>query len=337
MKRTVIQILKYLVFISLGFLLLYFAFRGIDFNSVKEGLRNANYIWVVPALIFSMFAFVSRARRWVLLIQPLGYNPSLRNSFFAMLTGYLANIALPRLGEVTKCVALGKKEKIPVDQLVGTVIVERTIDFVSLLLILVLMLFISSDTIGTFLYDNIVYPSRLKIISLFGVTYVFWIIVVAALALFVFAIIKFRKKLATVKLFSKIFHFSRGIVEGVKAVFRLERKAEFLLHTVFIWINYILMTWIIVFSVESTSGLSFSDGVFLLVIGSLAMSAPVQSGIGAFHWIISRGLFVVYGIALEDGLVYAIIAHETQLILVAILGAISFAMLLNKQKTNGEK
>jgi hypothetical protein len=92
------------------------------------------------------------------------------------------------------------------------------------------------------------------------------------------------------------------------------------------------MTWVVVFAVKSTSGLTFSDAVFLLVIGSLAMSVPVQSGIGAFHWIISRGLNVVYGITLEDGLVYAIISHETQLILVTIVGSISFAILFMRHK-----
>lgn len=336
MKKSLIQILKYLFFVSLGLLLLYFAFRNIDFKSVREGLLGANYSWVLLSLIFSIFAFISRARRWILLINPLGYNPSLKNSFLAMMTGYLANIAFPRLGEVTKCVALGKKEKIPVDQLVGTVIVERTIDFLSLLVIMTIMLFISSNTIGTFLKNNIIVPTQEKITSMFGFTYIFWLVILIFLSLLVSTFIKFRKKIASVKLVTKILHFSKGIVEGIKSVIKLERKKEFLFHTLFIWSNYILMTWVVLFSVASTSGLNFTDAVFLLVIGSLAMSAPVQSGIGAFHWIISRGLNIVYGIKLEDGLVYAIISHETQLILVTIIGAISFAILFNKHKKSQE-
>lgn len=332
MKKSLINVLKFLFFISLGLLLLYLAFRNIDFNSVKEGLLEANYSWVILSLFFSMLAFISRARRWVLLINPLGYNPSLKNSFLSMMTGYLANIAFPRLGEVTKCVALGKKEKIPVDQLVGTVIVERTIDFLSMLVIMVILLFISSDTIGSFLKNNVLYPAHQKIVSIFGLTFLFWIILAASAALFIFAIIKLRKKIASVKFFARLILFSKGIIEGAKAVLRLEKKKEFLFHTLFIWLNYALMTWVIVFSVKSTSGLAFSDGVFLLVIGSLAMSAPVQSGIGAFHWIISRGLNVVYGIRLEDGLVYAIISHETQLILVTLIGTISFLLLLKRHK-----
>ena len=87
------------------------------------------------------------------------------------------------------------------------------------------------------------------------------------------------------------------------------------------------MTWVVVFAVKSTSHLDLFDGIFLLVIGGLAMSAPVQSGLGAFHFIISRALVVVYGISIEDGLVYAILSHESQLIFGAILGFIHFMPL----------
>ena len=112
----------------------------------------------------------------------------------------------------------------------------------------------------------------------------------------------------------------------------IENRAEFIFHTLFIWINYILMTWVIVFMIPATSHLTLGDGVFLLVIGSLAMAAPVQGGIGAFHWIVSRGLNVVYGVSIEDGLVYATLSHESQLILIAVLGTISFIKIFGKRR-----
>ena len=332
MKKRIIQILKYLFFISLGLALLFLAFRNIDFTKVKEGLLKANYSWVLLSFVFSIFALISRSRRWILLINPLGYNPSLKNSFLAVTTGYLANIALPRLGEVTKCMVLGKKENIEIDKLVGTVIVERTIDVLSMFGIMVMMIIFGSNIMGSFLKTNILMPMQEKLISMFGFAFIFWIMVVLVFSIIIFLFLKFRKRLAGIKIFSRVFHFSRGIIEGLKAVSRLEKKKEFLFHTVFIWLNYALMTWVVVFSIKSTSGLSFSDGLFLLVIGSLAMSVPVQSGIGVFHWSISRGLNIVYGISIEDGLVYATISHETQLILVAILGSISFIILFLGRK-----
>jgi hypothetical protein len=308
----------------------------VNFSDLGKGLRDANYLWLVPAIFFAFLAYVSRARRWILLIDPLGYKPSLKNSFYSMMTGYLANMALPRIGEISKCVALGKKEKIPVDQLIGTVVVERTIDFFSLLLIMVIMLFIDSSVIGPFLIDNIYMPIQQKLPSLFGSAWIFWVLLTATGFLILFLLYFFRERLRKVRFFAKIFDTGKGIIHGLKTITIIRRKWEFIFHTLFIWINYTLMTWVVVFAVKSTSNLDLYDGIFLLVIGGLAMSAPVQSGLGAFHFIISRGLLVVYGISLEDGLVYAILSHESQLIFGIILGAISFYCLLRKNE-NEEK
>ena len=111
------------------------------------------------------------------LINPLGYHPSLRNAFYALMTGYLANLALPRIGEITRCVALGKKEKIPVDQLIGTVVVERTIDFLSLLTIMIILIITSGDQISIFLRESILVPIQQKIFSVFGSTWILWVII----------------------------------------------------------------------------------------------------------------------------------------------------------------
>jgi hypothetical protein len=140
----------------------------------------------------------------------------------------------------------------------------------------------------------------------------------------------YRLKLRKIRFFAKIFETAKGIIQGLNTITKIERKWEFIFHTVFIWINYILMTWVVVFAVKSTSHLDLSDGIFLLVVGGLAMSAPVQSGIGAFHLIVSAALVAVYGISLEDSMVYAILAHESQLLFGAVLGIISFYALVRK-------
>lgn len=304
----------------------------MNFSDLGKGLRDADYFWLILAIFFGFLAYVSRARRWILLIRPLGYEPSLKNSFYSMMTGYLANMALPRIGEISKCVALGKKEKIPVDQLLGTVVVERTIDFFSLLIIMVFMLFIDSSVIGPFLIDNIYLPIQQKISSVFGSAWIFWVLLSATGFLILFLLYFFRERLRKIRFFAKMYDTGKGIIQGLKTITNIRRKWEFVFHTLFIWINYTLMTWVVVFAVKSTSNLDLFDGIFLLVIGGLAMSAPVQSGLGAFHLIVSRGLLVVYGISLEDGLVYAILSHESQMIFGVILGAISFYCLFRKNK-----
>jgi glycosyltransferase 2 family protein len=329
LKRGTIQALKFLAFLSVGILLLWLAFRKVDTTKFIADLREANYYWLLLSVLFGFFAFMSRSRRWILLIHPLGYNPSLRNSFYALMTGYLANLALPRMGEITRCVALGKKEKIPVDQLIGTVVVERTIDFISLMTIMVFLIFFSSDQVGLFLKDSIQIPIQ----KMFGATWIIWF--TATLFLFVsftlFLMVSYKNSLRKFRFFSKMFDVARGVVNGLKTITNMKKKWEFVFHTIFIWLNYALMTYVVFFSLESTSFLSFRDSIFILVIGGLGMSAPVSGGIGAFHYIVQQGLYHVKHIKLEDGFAYATLTHESQLIFVVITGAISFFILFRKQ------
>ena len=330
MRKSILQTLKFLAFLAVGIILLWFAFHNVNFRSLADGLKKADYWWLLLSIFFGFLAYISRARRWVLLINPLGYNPSLLNTFNALMTGYLANLALPRLGEVTRCVALGKKENIPIDQLFGTVVVERTIDFITLLCIMVIMLFTSGELISQFFKESIFIPLQQKVFSLFGFTWIIWAILISLPVIMIFLLIRYKKRLRKTRFFSKIFNLARGIINGLKTITNLKRKWEFILHTIFIWVNYTLMTWVVVFAIDSTSHLTLGDSVFLLVIGGLAMSAPVQSGLGAFHYIISRGLAFVEGVKLEDGLIYALLTHESQLIFVAIIGTISFFMIFHR-------
>ena len=332
MRKGILQTLKFLAFLAVGLLLLWFAFRNIDFSKLWEELKEADYSWLLLSILFGLIAFLSRARRWVLLINPLGFKPSFRNAFYTMMTGYLANIALPRIGEITRCVALGKKEKIPVDQLIGTVVIERTVDFLSLLTIMVIMIFTSGKQIGLFLKESILVPIQQKVFSIFGNTWELGAILLSLVLITLFIIFRYKKKLRKIRFFSKLFDLARGIINGLKTITNLERKWEFIFHTIFIWFNYVLMTWVVVFSLQSTSHLTMGNSIFILVIGGLAMSAPVQSGLGAFHYIVSRGLLIVFGIPIEDGLAYALLTHEAELISIAVLGAISFFVLLKKDK-----
>lgn len=332
MRKNIIQALKFAGFLVIGIILLWLAFRNVDFNSLAEGLREANYFWLLLSVIFGLFAFLSRARRWMILIHPLGYKPSFRHTFHGMMTGYLANLALPRIGEITRCMTLGKKENIPADQLFGTVVIERAVDFITLLLIMITMIFTGGEKINEFLRVSILIPLRDKVFHAFGFSWIFWIILAAAGIITLYIIIRYRKNLRRFRFFDKIFNVARGMINGFKSIISLERKWEFIFHTVFIWINYTLMTWVVVFCIDTTSHLTLWDAVFLLVIGGLAMSAPVQSGLGAFHYIVSRGLAFVQGVNLEDGLVYAILTHESQLIFVAVTGAISFYVMFGRHQ-----
>lgn len=239
------------------------------------------------------------------------------------MSGYLANIALPRLGEFTRAVALGRKESIPVQKIVGTVVIERAIDLFTLLLITSAVILFGPAPFKEFINELLqrIFGNISESIS--GKSAYFWFFGSAIVILIPVLIYIFRKKISEVKLFRKAGSILRELWDGLKTTWYLKDRGEFLLHTIFLWTNYLLMTWVVLFAIPSTSGLSLGDGLFLLVIGSMAMAAPIQSGFGAFHWVISRGLNVIFGIDLTDGLVYATLAHESQILLILVAGTIS--------------
>ncbi len=196
------------------------------------------------------------------------------------------------------------------------------------------MLILRTEIMGSFLRDYVIIPVRDKMIAIFGFSSLFLIISAIVVVLAGYTIYHFKEDLAKWKFVRSVSGFFKGILNGLKAFLTMENKAEFIFHTIFIWANYLLATWVVVFMIPSTEHLTLSDGIFILVIGSLGMAAPVQGGIGAFHWIVSRGMLVVYGISLEDGLVYATLSHESQMILIAILGTYSFYRIYKKVKTD---
>jgi uncharacterized protein (TIRG00374 family) len=338
LKKIVIQGLKFLGFLAVGILLLWLAFRNVDFKSLAKNLREANYYWLILSVFFSFVAFMSRARRWQLLIHPLDYHPSFWHTFHAMMIGYLANLALPRIGEITRCVALGKKEKLAVDKLIGTVIIERTIDLFSILILLVIIIFTSGSIINKFLKESIFIPFRDKVLSVVNLSWIFWALLILVFIIVLYLIIRYRQNLRKIRFFSKMFDIAKGIISGLKTIANLERKWEFILHTFIIWISYALMTWVVVFSIESTSHISFWNSLVILVIGGLGMSVPVQGGFGAFHYAVSRALVVIEGVSLEDGLTFALLTHESQIIFEIIIGIFSIYIMYGwhkKVRSNG--
>lgn len=319
--------MKFAGFLALGGLLLYLAFKGIALEELGSTLRETNFWWIGLSLFFLLLSFMSRARRWMLLIEPLGFKPSFWNTFHSMMFGYLSNYALPRLGEVTRCVSLGRKEKIPVDSLIGTVIAERAIDLMMLLGIMFVLLLSWMDKFGAFFTEQVYQPLLLKVNESFGGSWMFWLIVGGGFALIALLIFIFRKKLSRFSLVKKFKEIVKGVMDGLLTITRMKRKWEFILQSLLIYTFYIVMTWVVVFSLEETSGLTIIDGMFLLVAGGLGMAAPVTAGFGAFHWITSRAMVHVYGFSLELGGAYAILAHESNSIFTILLGITSYLLL----------
>ncbi|OFX26913.1 MAG: hypothetical protein A2033_17400 [Bacteroidetes bacterium GWA2_31_9] len=318
LKKTI----QFFVFLILGVVLLYFAFRDINLEKLIDAIINANYFWISLSILCALIALFFRAARWNMLIVPLGYKPSLLNSFYSLNLGYMANMAFPRIGEITRCAVLGKAEKIPVDSLIGTVILERIIDFITLVLLITITFFSKIKFFGDFFINEIFNPLFEKILnSTLLITIAF-----SCFAVFILGFFLLRKKISKNKFGIKITNFLKGMLEGLISLLKMKNKFRFFIYTIVIWLMYFLMTYLMFFSIDATSNLRPIDGLFILVAGGIGMTAPVQGGFGAFHWIVSLAL-MLYGISQEDGLIYATISHESQALFMLVLGAISFFML----------
>ena len=324
MKSTV----KYLLFLGIGVALLWFSFRNQNLALLWEGLKSANYYWVAISVLISIFAHWLRAKRWKMLFVPLGYQAKTSNTFHAVMIGYLANLAFPRMGEVSRCAVLNETEKMPLTTLIGTVLVERIIDVLFLFGLLMLSIIILYKEINVFIFDNFLSPILNKINNAVNLIIPSIILIIILVVLF-FLI---RKKINTWAITLKIKAFLIEIKKGFLSVLKLENSGQFILLSFGIWACYLLSTYLCFFAIPATSQLNLSVGLFVMVAGGIGMSAPVQGGIGAFEAAVSIAL-LVFGIPENYGLSYAAISHGSQILSVIIVGSISlFFVFLAKRK-----
>ncbi len=327
MKKILNILLNFVVFPALAILLLYFAFKGIDLKDIGYQLLTANYWWILVSLVFAFGGFFFRALRWRLLLQSVNQNPPIKTTVYAVIMAYFANLAVPRLGEVVRCGTLKKTDNVSFEISFGTVITERVIDFITLLIIILLVLVLDFNFFSSFFYENTVQPLSQKFSSFL------LILILASIMgiIFIIMIWVYRKKLEHITFFSKIISFFKGMYDGLMSIFHLKKVGLFLCYTVVIWTCYILMTYVVFFSIPATSTLTFVDSMFVMSIGGLGMSAPVQNGFGAYHWIVSRGL-MLFGISQTNGLLYATLSHESQTLMTLLLGPIAMLLIMVYRK-----
>lgn len=306
--------------LGVGIVMLWLTFKGIDLANVWDKIKHARFGWVILSAVFSFIAFISRAYRWNMLLEPAGYKPLLSNSSYAVMFAYLANLAFPRLGEVTRCGALSKKEKIPFDILIGTVIVERLLDVFSLIIAIGIVTLLEFTTLGTFIYENF----------LSGITHAFTPAKISIAAIiFVIVILAFRyiiNHTAQSGFIFRIKNIIKGIGTGLRSIGRIKNLPLFLFHSVFIWFMYYMMIYACFFSLDATSTLGIRQCFLILVAGGIGMSAPVQGGVGLYHLFVSKGL-ALYGVPLPDGVAFATLLHTSQIIEIVICGVMALIIL----------
>jgi len=329
LKKKLLNIGKYLGFLALGIFLFWLSFRKIDISLIWHELSEANYLWAFVALLIAGLSHVFRAMRWNLMIESMGYTTRLSTTFFAVMIGYLANTAVPRMGEFMRCGVLTKKDKIPFNTLFGTVISERLFDMLVLLILMTTVIFGQWTRLGDFVMQWI-----RPFVATIGSQAV-WLLVLVVIALIVIAIGLFfyltrRKQLNRFPGYKKMYALISGFAQGVKTITQVRQKGLFLLYTLLIWLSYALMVYIPFFMFPETDTLSPMAGVTLLALGSLGMVAPVPGGIGAYHFITNSVLTSLYGISAHIAGSFAVITHAGQTLLNVIVGSVGYLILFLK-------
>ncbi len=328
MKKRWLNILNFFVFFSITIFVVYFVFKGIPWVDFVNKLRNANYWYVLISGLSGLLALYFRGVRWRLMLEPLGHKPSNKDMLNAIVVGYLANMAIPRLGEVVRCAALNKTNKVPVDQSFGTVITERLIDLIALFILLFFVFILKINFFGKFFEEKIFSPIGNKFADNGYLLIILGVIIILGMFIFYFLYKKFPENKIIRWIKDKIW----GIKNGFISVMKMEKKWEFLLHTFIIWIFYYIMAYVVFFAIPQTKDLTPIDALFILVAGSFGMVAPVQNGFGAYHWIVSLAL-MMYGLTKEDGLLFATLLHETQVLMVLLVGTVAgYLVFIRKRK-----
>lgn len=331
MKKRLFSILQYVLFMGGGIFLVWWQLRGMteeNRESFYNALKNANYWLIIPIIILMLLSHISRSMRWKLLMEPLEYNPALKNVFAVTMVGYLANSAIPRLGEILKCGLLAKYEKLKVDKLVGTIVIERAFDFLCYLVFIGITVLIQLDLVGSFFRKELSDIAGKPGMPVWLKAVIWLSVIVAGIFLVHYLFRKFPQN----KFISKVNTFLRGIEEGFRTIRKLKKVKLFIAHTIFIWSMYLLEIYIGFRAMEGTSGLGLNAACSVLTLATLAMIAS-PGGIGFFPIFVMNTL-TIYGIAGSLGKAFGWLIWGVSTGIIIIVGFICLIVLpyLNRNK-----
>lgn len=295
----------------------WFLYKDISFDALLLALSQTSLSWFGLSIFVSLIGFWVRAWRWKLLIDA-GESQKTKtiNTFWALMIGYLANLLVPRAGEVARCGVLTKTEDRQMGKLLGTVILERTFDLLFMVIIIFLAFLLERDLFVR-LFSELVSLDTLKEKILQSLPLLIGGLVVTLI--FIYLIFqKYRDS----SLFKKIRHFLRDLVHGVISLKNVDNQLGFWGSSILIWITYYLMLIFMAWAIPSTASLSLSAMLMVMVMGTIGMVAPVQGGIGTFHALVAF-ILMAYGLSDEEGKIFAAIIHGSQVLIVIILGLIS--------------
>ena len=316
---------------------MYYSFKDLNLESIWNSLKKVELKWLAIVLVVSLLNHIFRAIRWKLMLHALGYQVGLMSSFTNLMFGYFVNNAIPRGGEFSRCISMKKTDNVPFNVSFGTVLIERLVDTICLVLLIGLTLFTQYDELGGFWMDKIWMPIR-NSFGKGGVIKEYKVFIIAGLAVVAILFKVFEKKIEATGINNKIDDFSNEMWDGIKALIKMKDLPMFIVYTILIWVGYYFMTQLWFYALPEFAHLGWKAALVIMVVGTIGRSVPVPGGgMGAYHTLVAQAL-LVYGLTLEQGTVMAVLIHETQLIYVLVVGGISFLpILIAKRKEEAEQ
>lgn len=304
----------------MGIFLIFYSynqFSNEEIEEIKSHFKNANYNYLNFSIFIAFLGSASRAYRWKYVLDQMGYKTSFANNFMAVSIGYLMNMTVPRSGEISRALVLKKYNNVPFDKAFGSIIAERIVDMVILVGLIIVAFFVQYDVLKTFIIDKIPLQ-KLILLLLFGTA-----LFIAFILLYIYSkmafILKIKEKIS-------------GLKEGLLSILHMERKWSYLGHTIFIWFSYIYMFYIGLLVISETSTLPLGAVVTSFIVGSVAI-AFTNSGFGSYPFLMAK-ILLFYHITETAGSAFGWIIWTSQMLLLVILGALSFLLLpvLNRSK-----
>ena len=326
MKKIFNYTVKTVLPLLLGVLILIIIYDDFDFYRLLDDFREMNLFWFLLSTFFGVMSHVLRGWRWRLSLAPLGYAPRSSTCVESIFVAYAANLIVPRVGEVSRCFVLERHENVPFAPSLGTVVTERLLDTLMVVLITVVAVVLQWPVFVEFLREAGFSYSGESVFSSMGG----WAVVILSVAAVMVLLVFLLKKMSFWK---KIRAFVAKFVEGLLSLTKMQGWWLFALETVGIWFCYFMQFYLCFYCFQFTEGLSVAAGLLLFVAGSIAVVVPTPNGAGPWHFAII-GIMVLYGVSPADSEAFALIVHSTQTLLVAVLGVYALAVLQFKKKSH---
>lgn len=313
-KKKLIKFAKTFFPLALGVFFIYYSYQGFSPEERRQliaNIKQVNPIWIIISIIGGLLSHMSRAYRWKLLIEPLGYKLRFSTGFMAVMGGYLANLGIPRSGEVLRGATAATYDKIPFEKVFGTIIAERAIDVIMVLLLVVLAVLFHTQELFA-IFDK------------FGINP--WVSLIGILLLLLLGILFLRAlQRSQFTPFVKLRRFIDGILEGVKSILHLKKPGVFIAHTLFIWTMYVSMFYLLKYGFPALEHLSFGVMLSAFVVGSFSISIT-NGGIGIYPLAVG-GVLALFGVSHEAGEAFGWVDWGTQNILSIVVGGASLILL----------